>query len=533
MSTPRSPHPGADLRLVLALGREVGDHLLTAGERVVLARIDALWEEPLELLARMVRRKGPIFRRSDLDYALDVSSSLAGLEELELLSTVASDAERLAAVTADALRLACRTSNLPSTGRRAELEARLRGRSWRGLPELGERVWRVASPGLLARMEALAFPDSWLDADVLVVERLGRVTWPRYTPTGGGQLPDRRCLRLWERALTGQLESLGEAILALDVLPVGDRGRRRAAQFVMEHTDSEEGLECLNTRRFPVTAAWARRLEEQGRHAEALKVCLEGRGFRADRPAIDRVARRVAKALGASWQSAGLVEPAVRYVTLPTGAREARQLWKVDLDEYVVEHACAARLRELGRRAIHGENWFWTTLFALVFRDIYWLPVAGQLPHARLHGPRDLGTESFYLNRKEACDRRLSALAELGPAPFLSGWDGEWLGGMSRVEEVLPVIHELGAAMCCAVLERLCKEGWSAARGLPDLVVLAGPPGRLPDAVPPSLPEFAFLCEVKAPGDTRSDAQRVWHDHLVVRGIHVELWVVRPESMRQ
>ncbi|MBW1877749.1 MAG: VRR-NUC domain-containing protein [Deltaproteobacteria bacterium] len=76
------------------------------------------------------------------------------------------------------------------------------------------------------------------------------------------------------------------------------------------------------------------------------------------------------------------------------------------------------------------------------------------------------------------------------------------------------------------ILETLLREGWRAARGLPDLVVLPGPRIRLPGAMPSRLGEGLVLAEVKGPTDSVRDEQAAWFDRLLGAGAKVELWQV-------
>jgi Fanconi-associated nuclease 1 len=186
-----------------------------------------------------------------------------------------------------------------------------------------------------------------------------------------------------------------------------------------------------------------------------------------------------------------------------------------------------ALLAAAGRPALHAENWFWTSLFALVFRDLYFAPVPGMLPTSRRSGPLDLGTPGFHRRRAEAVEARLREVGADGPARWTLGWTGERLAGLGDADAVRAVAAHVPGPMAAAVLGRLAREGWDAARGLPDLLVLPGSPARLAGAVPATLGEAAFLAEVKGPGDTVRDEQRLWMARLHEAAVPVELWILR------
>ncbi|MFZ5480697.1 MAG: VRR-NUC domain-containing protein, partial [Myxococcota bacterium] len=273
----------------------------------------------------------------------------------------------------------------------------------------------------------------------------------------------------------------------------------------------------------------ALRLDREGRRAEAVAVCREPEPDPAAALALERTGRRLARGLGWAPREP-LRKPRERVLRLPPGSRGARPTWVTRGGEVFVEAAVLARVADAGREALHAENWLWTSLYALVFRDLYFLPVPGMLPGPRRSGPLDVGTPGFWTRRREAVERRLAEVRERGPAAFAEGWQGERLDGLGAPELAVAWSRRVPGATAAAVLTRLVKEGWAAARGLPDLYVLPGPEVRVGEAVPSTIGNDDLLAEVKGPGDDVSDAQRVWHDHLLRSGIRVEIWRVAPGS---
>jgi hypothetical protein len=85
---------------------------------------------------------------------------------------------------------------------------------------------------------------------------------------------------------------------------------------------------------------------------------------------------------------------------------------------------------------------------------------------------------------------------------------------------------QLEGPLVAAVLERILRLGWAAARGLPDLLVLPGAGESLFHTIPGVLPDGAFFAEIKGPGDTLREGQRLWIDSLVRSCIRVEIWHV-------
>lgn len=526
---PRSDHPGADLRQVVELAREREGHLLTAGERVVVDRLLALADAPLELYARLTARVGPVWRVGGLAYALDVPAAVAALEEAGLVLRCLPDDSCFPAFDLPALRAACRRLGLPVGGNRAAVEARLRGRRW-----VDEPVIALAHPGLIRRLELFFFQRPALDRGHLVAERLGTLRWAEYAPTGGpGLFPDRRALLTWERARAGAWSDPGEPLrLALAGRPGwGLTPWRWALNAVLAGGPDADTLGALARAGAPVAHEHALALEREGRAVEAVAACRVPPGH-PERLALERTGARIARRLGLRWTPSPPLRVAPRRrVPLVPGGKATRPTWRVGERELTIEAAVAARLGELGRSALHAENWLWTSLYALAFRDLYFLPIPGMLPTPRRAGPLDLGTPWFYRHRAEAVDRRLRAIAAEGPGRWVEGWAGERLDGLVAAEAVLAWAAGVPGPMAATILGRMAREGWSAARGLPDLYLDPGLPTRWEGAIPGHLGPGALLAEVKGPTDRLRDDQRRWIDHLIEQQIPVEIWEVESTSI--
>jgi Fanconi-associated nuclease 1 len=195
-----------------------------------------------------------------------------------------------------------------------------------------------------------------------------------------------------------------------------------------------------------------------------------------------------------------------------------------------VEEAVA---RAVGRPVIQAENLLWTTLYGLVCFDLFWMPVPGMLPRPHLAGPLDLGSPDFAKRRQHALDERLGqVVAGEAPALLKKAWvhHGERVRGIAWDRWPLEVLAAcatgVGGSALAVILRRLAIEGWAAATGLPDLVILQGPAIEVNNAYPARLSSGLLLAEVKGPGDVVRDAQAVWFDRLLRGGAQVELWRV-------
>jgi hypothetical protein len=530
-----SPHPGADLVEVVEGALVQEGALFTAGEGVALRALLQMDPEAQELWARLSLRTGaadgeervgpPVFRVSALRYDLDVPGAVARLAAAGLAHTTVPDAWCLPAFDVPALKAACARLGLPTGGGRAALVERLRGRRW-----VDEPVVMLAHTGLVRRCELLYFQSPYRDRTTLVVERLGQLRWVEYTPTGGpGAFRDRTALRAYERARRGEWLEEGEPLrIALAGRPeLGLSPWRRAVEAVLASDPDADTLARLVRAGVSCAPLLALRLEREGRAREALALCRVPVDGAAD-IALERTGRRLARALREGWAPREPLRAApIRRVRIPAGPRDrVRPTWVVGGVALPVEAAMVRLLEDAGRVARHAENWLWSSLYALVFRDLYFLPVPGMLPTARRDGPLDVGTPGFYTRRRAAVDARLAAVAAEGCGAFARSWAGERLAGLSGGADVVGLADAIPGPTAAAVLGRLAREGWAAARGLPDLYVLPGAPARVDGALPVRLDERDLFAEVKGPTDAMRDEQRVWHHILLTEGIVVELWEV-------
>ena len=544
MTVSSSPFPGQDLKLVLegALGSE--GHLLTAGEKVIVERILSLPDDTLELYARLTSRRPRVFRVSELRYSGDVAAQVQQLLSLGLAHGIVPDDHCLVAFTADELRSACRRLGLDHRGGRPVIEARLLGQRW-----MDEPVLLLGHRGLLVRLEVLFFQTPHITRQDLVLDRLGAVRWAAYEPTGGpGLFPNRGAFARWERArkrawLPGDLEHIltrGPSGAALDPWRYAVEGR--LTQIEDQPPDIRApALAVLLAQGAPVRIPLARALEQAGDRVGALDVVLAGQGSRTgDGLACGRTARRLARGLRRSIPPLPLKEARVRSIAVAGGAATgagARPLWPAGGGAMVViERAVIRWLGALGRRAIHAEQSPWVGLYALLFADLYFLPVPNMLPTAFRTGPMDVGTPAFYDRLRDVIEARLASVLEFGMQSYKSCGDGVRLSGLWNAPAALFLAEHAPPQMIVCIVGRLAREGWGVASGLPDLFVVSGSPERLElhdpqvSALPAKLPQSAFLAEIKGPTDTLRDEQRVWLDILVESNIHVELWELTSNS---
>jgi hypothetical protein len=538
----------ADLHTVvdLALGR--GGLLLTRGERLVVDRIRALSGDAGAAYARLSNRVTTIW--PDDVVPVDVAQELV---DCGLLSRLVTWSQRADALTMPALKQGCRTLGLPVGGKRADVVERLRGQThW-----TDQGFLRLRHPRLILRLERWALLRRRPDRSAFVVGRLGVVRWPEYTPTPGvGLFATRSVWLRWSHRLrTMDAVPPDDWLLWLDAGDAPAPGRlslvrpltRRileAARQLERAGEPQVASEIYarladggHVRADGIAARHALALEKAGQTPEALGVLT--RALDDARPrhsvGIHRTAKRLSRRLKRGWPPAAPLRPIterrLRMTRVPSD--EARPLWQGRDGGTVIEQAVIDTLSDLGRTALSAEGTLWRTLFAVLFADLYFLPVPGALPTRFLTGPVDLGTPQFEARRRSEV-QNLFASIRSGNAEALirdawSRWQGCALTGAvwSAVSEseLTALATGLGPEPLVAMLQHLLRHGLRSTSGLPDLVVLAGPVARI-DGFPSRMPTELFCIEVKGPTDSLRDGQRVWLDRLVSMGVLAEVWHV-------
>ncbi|MBX2799087.1 MAG: VRR-NUC domain-containing protein [Myxococcales bacterium] len=543
-----------DFEQLLTRGLQRGQALLSAGEAQIVRRMQVLPFAAFVTYARLTARVPQPFEldRLQLPGVDDPCAAVEALKASELADHLVPWRVRAAHLPRDALVGAARTLGVATSGRKAELLQRLLDHPEPvPLPRAASaHQWlRLRHRSLVQRLARFASLEAHPDRSTPVIARLGIVRWPTYTLTDGpGPHADRRQLLCWEELCSSEL-SAEEALTALaagrGAAPAGLDLRRRlrravrgAARELERDGHPKAAVELYRRlvdgggeRLGRVAFRWARAEEAAGAPERGLAVLQRARAHAdpVERLAIARTGKRLARSLRRSWPP----DPPLRAAP----ARHLRLPISQESPEGIEQATCSA-LAAVGRRAVHGEGRPWSTLFALLFADTYFLPVPGALPVPYLSGPLDLGTPAFRRRRAKAVGDVLERI-RAGRAPALvrsahARWQGTALAGARWHAADGPTLEALALGLgprgLLTILEPILDHGRRAAAGLPDLAILPGPSVRLDDAVPGTLPEGLLLAEVKGPTDSLRDAQRVWLDRLVGAGVAAEVWHVKPAT---
>ncbi len=455
--------------------------------------------------------------------------------------------EQLSCFTAAELRQKCRSLGLPTTGRKGALEDRLKIAE----VDLEQGVVRVRNRGGVRRLERICFQSNWKDRSWFFLERTSRVRSVDYLPTGGpGLFRNADHVALWDAVTRGDLGADDAALLCtvsrarpleawrgqVDPLRLlEDRVYEQARQLEQAGDVAGAGLlyrrVALSPGRRSIEPVRRAALCEAalGRTAEGARICAawRTRASPAERLALDRTGRRLARSAGVGWRPGPPLRKArERQVPLECAVdQDGHRTWSGGGS---IELSVLGLLGE--GAAVGGENSIWRTLFGLLFFDLLWLPVPGMLPVKGLDAPLDYGTRHFASARAGLLAARLKDLTLGHGATVLRaglrhrGCSIRGVNWRFSDPQILAVVKALPGRLLAGLLERMAWEGEPSWSGLPDLLVLDGTGGSIEGAFPTRLPRGPLFVEVKGPGDSLRDGQRVWIDRLLALGAQVEVW---------
>jgi len=532
-------------------------HLLVDAELRVIDAFLALEPEPDHLYVRLLHRTGDVFRVDRLE-----AEDLLHLPVLEAGAFVTPDvpwSDARGTLTVDELRDLCRERGLSGRGRRDDLIARATDLA--DPPVLPVR--RTLHRALFRRLEMLWIRDPWRDYRVVLLDRMGVRRTPVY-PLSPSEpaFPDRETLLAFEDGLRRREDPdlephvawafdivarvpaapphqrrLSPRRCAIRLLAEAARRREQAGDApsavvlyrALLQTEARDDGDVLQRAVLALEAAG----DADG--AFALADAARGRVDPASTLALERTGRRLARRLHRGWRPwPPLLHPPERHLRLPAIAGDSHRPLYDDPDgPCFVEEAVTRVIQRAGRRVLRGEGAPWTSLFAITLYDLYWLPVPAMLPVPCLSGPLDLGTPDFALHRADALEAHLDAIRQGAGPDRVRTWAashaGEAVDGLDAgisIEDLATLADALGGPALAAILSQMAARGWTASRGLPDLIVLPGPEATVPGAIPARLGPGLALVEVKGPTDAPSDVQRAWFHRLMEAGVRVERWEV-------
>ncbi|BFZ62220.1 hypothetical protein YB2330_003305 [Saitoella coloradoensis] len=199
-----------------------------------------------------------------------------------------------------------------------------------------------------------------------------------------------------------------------------------------------------------------------------------------------------------------------------------KSVWRaLDGGECSVEQLALSHYESRGWRGYHSENGLLTSIFALLFWDILFLPLPGVFETAYQTAPLDLASDAFYPARASEINRRLAEVGNGGAVDIMRSVDEchraeeTWCVGLRwsyPLEDLTEVATCLGGPALASIFKMFAEEYSHRTGGLPDLCIWKMDEGR------------CMFVEVKGPGDRLSQDKQVnWIDVLLGAGVEVEL----------
>ncbi len=541
-------------------------HLFSTGE---LAAIEGLLTLPRScqmLYVRLLNRRGELFRASRLDYPEigGLEAPLGRLSEAGYVDLdpddVFEDGSAMALLTVPELRALADGLDLDRRGRRADV-----------LEQLGEAPpdqlrdqvagadrfvrQRQYAPFLLAQV--VFFGNRHQDHTAFVLVDLEVSAYEDYPISLDAPLfEDRDALaryldaaNRWDEGWLAWEEGDGEQLAALGQQALGDLARRPLLAPHRRRVDPARYDERL-------AFSWARQLERDGDLDGAIRIyrallddprsmtraseVADRAGLalrRSDRaeelsaltaPLLEsartndiarfRIRRRLHLAGRGEDPRRELIHPPVVEMTFPhAGYAGPKALYLVGDEALPVEEAA---LHELGGDGLWCENSLVSTLFGLLLWDAVFAPLPGMFQTPFQDAPLDLRGETFYAQRQQLIDDRLSELERADLAAEVAAahaahhprrcrgvaWDAYDVDTLTRAAAAL-------GPHLPPILLRIARHPRRHRKGMPDLFVFTeqGP----------------AMVEVKGPGDQVSIEQALWHDFLLREGVDVRLAKVK------
>ncbi|OCH92080.1 hypothetical protein OBBRIDRAFT_886490 [Obba rivulosa] len=215
--------------------------------------------------------------------------------------------------------------------------------------------------------------------------------------------------------------------------------------------------------------------------------------------------------------------------TVADEKRTGKSIWKGRNDEEVaVEMFALQHYANQGYKGFHCEGRIVTTLFGVLFWDIIFAAIPGAFETPFQTAPLDITEDTFYYSRQDLIERRLKELREGKASEIVEQicnqyektgtlcvgvrWD------LFKGADLQQVVCCLGGEALAVICRLLCEDYPARTSGVPDLIVWNM-----------ETSDCRFV-EVKGPGDSLQENQKVWIDVLCQAGIPVEVCHVREQG---
>ncbi|KAK4689481.1 fanconi-associated nuclease 1, partial [Tremellales sp. Uapishka_1] len=206
-----------------------------------------------------------------------------------------------------------------------------------------------------------------------------------------------------------------------------------------------------------------------------------------------------------------------------------KSVWTGREGEVTVEGWVLEWWEAKGYKGFHSEGSILTTLFTLLMWPVLFHPLPGAFETRYQTAPLDLGEDTFAPARQELIETRLAEMSSTKKAlEMLEEVDtrerdrATWAVGVNwdyGRDELAEILSCLGGKAISVICRMLSEEYRHRVSGVPDLIVW-------------DIEEKeARFVEVKGPGDSLSETQKVWIDVLLSAGVPVEVCRVKAKDV--
>lgn len=513
--------------------------LLTEAERALLSAAMTPPPPAQALLARMMMRKGELFRSDKLDYA-EVPNLDGALADLQAAGWVepdpALDHHQVAALCRrqELAELLRQQGQAPGNGERKE---QLMERLADSCPDPAARPlsdWWPAAPfravrlmhsDLIERVQLMFFGNLNQQWSEFVLTELGHQYYEAVPFSAQSRAFDKRQDIDNYLAIHRGHQHLDQGDAPAAVYPLvpsaGDNTwlerRRQRLLFNLAHSAERQGnhqfaLDCYRDN--PLAEAQVRycRLAEKHLPSAALLEHVDGALAHTNQALpqlhLQRVRRRVARKLGLAVAPQHKSDIAQLTLRIPYQEDERVEM-------ATLRHLC----NEAHLCGFYTENTLFTALLALLIWPALYAPLPGAFFHPFQAGPADLFRPDFVGRRQGMIDELLATLDSGEYRDRIRDcWRQKY--GLSCPLVFWPALPEELLEMAltlvpskhlAAIFRHLLNDLRQHRSGMPDLILFDTQAGSYQ------------LIEVKGPGDRLQDNQRITIDTLLAAGIPVQL----------
>ncbi len=513
--------------------------LLTADEAQTFQQLLQLSTPAQALFARMMIRKGELFRSDKLEYD-EIPQRAQALDELSDCGFI----DYQPHIDAEEVHKHCRRDELldmlqaaerpvPKSSKKSELLTTLQSLPISDSPAPLTQWWPDAPFTLIAlrhmetfdRLRLMFFGNLHQDWSEFVLTELGHQSYEKVAFNSQSRAFESRADVDNYLALHRCITLLFEETPATEILPLVPTAlsnpwlefRRQRLSFQLGQYAERTGEIALATDLYTentldeAKVRLYRVLEKSDRDPHEVLRDLEQDLGNITRPEtrlhLGRVQRRLNRKIG-------LKAKPVRKPKLPT-----IELNLCNTGERVEFSTLAALTNDGTLRGFYTENWLFTGLFGLLFWPVLFEPLPGAFFHPFQAGPADLYRADFLRRREVQINAQLATLDTGGYTGLIKQcWQSKHGTACSLVhwpalsEELIDLALAIIPAQHLKVIFRhLLSDLRNHRRGMPDLSVF-------------DLAQQSYrLIEVKGPGDKLQDHQTLWIETMLDNGIPIEV----------